>query len=44
MTFEAVTGVHYERTRKLAPGKYLVISDTTEMPYCTRASGKDSAR
>ena len=33
VTFEAVTGVHYERTRKLAPGKYLVISDTTEVDY-----------
>jgi transposase-like protein/transposase Tn5 family protein len=33
VTFEAVTGVHYERTRKLAPGKYLVVSDTTEVDY-----------
>ena len=33
VTFEAVTAAHYERTRKLAPGKYLVISDTTEVDY-----------
>jgi hypothetical protein len=33
VTFEAVTAAHYERTLKLAPGKYLVISDTTELDY-----------
>jgi hypothetical protein len=34
VTFEAVTAAHYERTRMgLAPGKYLVISDTTELDY-----------
>jgi hypothetical protein len=33
VTFEAVTAAHYERTLKLAPGKYLVISDTTEVDY-----------
>jgi hypothetical protein len=34
VTFEGVTGPHYERTlRQLSPGKYLVISDTTEIDY-----------
>jgi Transposase DNA-binding/Transposase Tn5 dimerisation domain len=33
VTFEAVTAAHYQRTRNLAPGKYLVISDTTEVDY-----------
>ena len=33
VTFESVTAAHYERTLKLAPGKYLVISDTTEVDY-----------
>jgi hypothetical protein len=33
VTFEAVTAAHHERTLKLAPGKYLVISDTTEVDY-----------
>jgi hypothetical protein len=33
VTFEAVTAAHYQRTRDLAPGKYLVISDTTEVDY-----------
>jgi hypothetical protein len=34
VTFQAVTAVHYERTlRRLSPGKYLVISDTTELDY-----------
>jgi len=34
VTFEAVTAAHYERTlRRLSPGKYLVISDTTELDY-----------
>lgn len=32
-TFEAVTAAHYKRTRKLPPGKYLAISDTTEVDY-----------
>jgi len=33
VTFEAITAVHYERTLKLPPGKYLAISDTTELDY-----------
>jgi hypothetical protein len=33
VTFEAVTAAHYERTLKLPRGKYLVISDTTEVDY-----------
>lgn len=33
VNFETVTAAHYERTRKLPPGKYLVISDTTELDY-----------
>ena len=34
VTFEAVTSAHYERTLSgLSPGKYLVISDTTELDY-----------
>jgi hypothetical protein len=34
VTFAAVTAPHYERTlAKLSPGKYLVISDTTELDY-----------
>jgi hypothetical protein len=33
VTFETVTAAHYERTLKLARGKYLVISDTTEVDY-----------
>jgi hypothetical protein len=34
VTFEAVTAAHYERTLSgLSPGKYFVISDTTELDY-----------
>jgi hypothetical protein len=33
VTFESVTAVHYQRTRDLGPGTYLVISDTTELDY-----------
>ena len=39
VTFERVTAVHYQRTRNLVPGTYLVISDTTELDY-----GYDSQR
>ncbi len=39
VTFERVTAAHYERTRDLEPGTYLVISDTTELDY-----GYDSRR
>ena len=34
VTFEAVTAAHYGRTlTRLSPGKYFVISDTTELDY-----------
>lgn len=33
VTFEAVATVHYQNTRTLPPGRYLVISDTTEIDY-----------
>jgi len=33
VTFESVTAVHRQRTRNLAPGTYLVVSDTTELDY-----------
>jgi hypothetical protein len=33
VTFSSVTAVHYQRTRNLDPGTYLVISDTTELDY-----------
>jgi hypothetical protein len=33
VTFESVTAAHYENTRTLPPGRYLVISDTTEIDY-----------
>lgn len=33
VTFEAVTAAHYQRTLQLPCGKYLVISDTTELDY-----------
>lgn len=33
VTFSAVTAGHYQDTCQLAPGKYLVISDTTEIDY-----------
>ena len=39
VTFESVTAVHRQRTRNLKPGKYLVVSDTTELDY-----GYDSPR
>ena len=32
-TFAAVTAAHNKRTLKLPPGKYLAISDTTEVDY-----------
>lgn len=40
VTFETVTAAHYERTRKLAPGKYLVISDTTEVDFGYKSERK----
>lgn len=33
VTFDSVTAAHYERTRTLKRGKYLVLSDTTEVDY-----------
>jgi hypothetical protein len=33
VTFQSVTAAHYQRTRNLEPGTYLVISDTTELDY-----------
>lgn len=40
VTFEAVTAAHYKRTLKLPPGKYLVISDTTEVDYGYKSKRK----
>lgn len=40
VTFEAVTAAHYERTLKLPHGKYLVISDTTEVDYGYKSERK----
>jgi len=40
VTFEAVTALHYRRTLEMPPGKYLVISDTTELDYGYR-SGRE---
>ena len=39
VTFGSVTATHYQRTRNLEPGTYLVIGDTTELDY-----GYDSPR
>lgn len=33
VTFESVTAAHYHNTRTLPPGRYLVVSDTTEIDY-----------
>ena len=40
VTFEAVTATHYQNTRTLAPGRYLVISDTTEIDYGYKSERK----
>jgi len=40
VTFVAVTAAHYERTVNLPPGKYLVISDTTEVDYGYKSERK----
>ena len=37
VTFESVTAAHYQRTRALSAGRYLVISDTTEIDYGYRS-------
>lgn len=39
VTFESVTAAHYQNTRTLPAGRYLVVSDTTEIDY-----GYDSER
>jgi Transposase DNA-binding len=45
VTFEAVTDPHYQRTlRQLSPGKYLVISDTTELDYGYKSQRKGLGR
>lgn len=33
VSFESVTAAHYRNTRTLLPGRYLVVSDTTEIDY-----------
>jgi hypothetical protein len=33
VTFEAVTQTHYQNTQSMPPGRYLVISDTTEIDF-----------
>lgn len=33
VTFEAIARPHWERTRSVAPGRYLVLGDTTEIDF-----------
>jgi hypothetical protein len=33
VTFDAVSGVHWRQTRRTAPGRYLCISDTTDIDH-----------
>jgi len=33
VTFEAVAGPHWQQTRAVAPGRYLVLDDTTEIDF-----------
>ena len=33
VTFQAVAGEHWKRTRERAPGRYLVLGDTTELDF-----------
>ena len=40
VTFEAVTAAHYQNTRTLPPGRYLVVSDTTEIDYGYKSERK----
>ena len=40
VTFESVTATHYQNTRTLPPGRYLVISDTTEIDYGYKSERK----
>jgi hypothetical protein len=44
VTFEAVTATHYERCRNLEAGRYLVISDTTELDYGYKSRRKGLGR
>lgn len=44
VTLESVTAVHYQRTRKLEPGKYLVLSDLTELSYGYKSQRKGLGR
>ena len=36
VTFQAIAGPHWEQTRRAAPGRYLVIGDTTELDFGRR--------
>jgi hypothetical protein len=40
VTFESVTTAHYQNTRTLPPGRYLVVSDTTEIDYGYKSERK----
>jgi hypothetical protein len=40
VTFESVTAAHYQNTRALPPGRYLVVSDTTEIDYGYKSERK----
>ena len=33
VTFEAIAGPHWEQTRAVGPGRYLVLGDTTEIDF-----------
>lgn len=33
VTFEAIAGPHWERTRQQKPGQYLILDDTTELDF-----------
>lgn len=33
VTFEAIAGAHWEQTRSVPPGRYLVLGDTTEIDF-----------
>jgi hypothetical protein len=40
VTFDSITAVHYQNTRAVQPGRYLVISDTTEIDYGYKSERK----
>lgn len=44
VTFSAVTAVHYQNTLQLPSGKYLAISDTTEINYGYRSRRRGLGR